>query len=119
MFLHLIKTKLDLNIEDNAIDRCHLVGCVSTHNKCPVLVKFTSYEHKQLEIKDRRQLKRTGIVVKEDLITANFCLLDHARKHRKVKNCWTLEGHVFEIIEGTNKAEVKIKINSSTDLANL
>ena len=39
VFLHLPITKLDLNMEDSAIDRCQYVGGVSTHNKPPVLVK--------------------------------------------------------------------------------
>ena len=38
MFLHLTKTKLDLNIEDSAIKGCYRVGSVSTHNKRHVLV---------------------------------------------------------------------------------
>ena len=87
MFLHLEKTKLDLNIEDCAIDRCHRVGSVSTRKKRPVLVKFTSYGHMQQVINNRRKVKRTGIVVKEDVTNAKSCLLDQTKKHKNAKNC--------------------------------
>ena len=75
MFLHKAKTKLDLKVEDNARDRCHRVGSASTHDKRQV--KFISYKHMQQVIKNRRKLKRIGIVMKENLTNANSCLLDH------------------------------------------
>ena len=73
----------------------------------------------QQVINNRRKLKRTCIVVKEDIANANSCQLDQSRKHKKVKNCWALDGRVFAIIEGTNKTDVKIIIKSTNDLAKL
>ncbi|PIK54717.1 hypothetical protein BSL78_08363 [Apostichopus japonicus] len=112
--------KLSITLEDEVIDRCHRVGrnYPGTSHR-PILVKFTSYQHKQKLIKARRKLKATGIVIKEDLTQENAKLLHLTQKKEKVKNCWTIDGRIIALVKTSDQQETKININSSTDLLKL
>lgn len=62
--------KLSINVEEKWIDRCHHVGkTLPGGSNRSILVKLTSYQHKQRLIQSKQ--KSTGIVIKEDLTQAN------------------------------------------------
>ena len=116
----LAREKLQFDLEDDHIDRCHRVGKSSADNKRPILIKLTSYQHKQKFMQTRRRLKSTGIVIREDLTQSNVQLLNDTRKKEKVANCWTFDGRIIALIKTSpDQPEKKQTIHSAADLDKL
>ncbi|KAJ8018476.1 hypothetical protein HOLleu_43520 [Holothuria leucospilota] len=67
----------------------------------------------------RRKLKATDIVIKEDLTHANYTLLSQTTKHDKVVNCWTSDGHLRALVKTNDQREIKVTINSVSNLSKL
>ncbi|PIK43755.1 putative exosome complex exonuclease RRP44 [Apostichopus japonicus] len=120
VFVKLAKEKLKLELNSDFIDRCHRLGrSTPGTNPRPILVKFLSYQHRREVIKARRNLKGSGITIKEDITMMNNRLLTETHRHVKVSNCWTVERRVIALVKSDNEEETKISINSSADLAKL
>ena len=60
-----------------------------------MIVKFVSRTTKSEIIQNRRALKGTKIVIKEDLTQTNQRLLKSAQEHRNVKSAWSSNGKIF------------------------
>ncbi|KAF2891996.1 hypothetical protein ILUMI_14178 [Ignelater luminosus] len=56
-----------VNIKDCFVDRCQRVGRQIPGKPQPIIVKFTSYQYRDLVIKTKRSFKHSNIFVKEDL----------------------------------------------------
>ena len=116
----LAKEKLAIDLDENCIDRCHRVGkTLPGASNRSILVKFTSYQYKRKIIQARRKLKSTGIVIKEDLTQTNNKLLALTQKHETVANCWTLDGRIIALTKTSDQQELKVTINSTSDLLKL
>lgn len=72
-------------MEESATDRCHCVRSVqhsATHR--PILVNFTSYQHKRNVIPARRKLKATGTVINSfSWGGGRFSLYRNVKRHGK------------------------------------
>jgi exosome complex exonuclease DIS3/RRP44 len=97
------KIGLDEDIELADIDRAHRVGSSRTKNR-PILVKFMSYQTRQLVFRARRKLRDDpeleplNIYINEDLTRLRDELLFKARQLRNrgmVSECWTYDGRVL------------------------
>ncbi|ELU03089.1 hypothetical protein CAPTEDRAFT_192278 [Capitella teleta] len=77
----------------NEIDRLHRTGKSSADGKPrPVLIKFTSYQHRLNLMNNQAALTGTNIFLNEDLTRKKNSLLWSARKEKKnetIKDCWS------------------------------
>lgn len=123
-----LNTSLALNppLEISHIDRLHRVGRPKT-NGTPrqVLVKFTSYQHRQKVMTKRSALKTTSspLYINEDLTKKRDDLLwccRMAKRNHQLKECWTSDGRVLikdlsdNIHRINNKSQLQQRIKGTT-----
>ena len=115
--------KLKLNVSTST-EKCYRVGLDSTtaeskqrsgakSNIKPraIFVKFINYKDKQNVLDNRRLLKSSGVVIREELVKAKLDLVRKAIKQFNSRNVWTRDGRIFAIKNGK-----RVTINSENDL---
>lgn len=113
LVLQLFREKMKLDIILSHIDRSHRIG-VKDNKKTKsraIIVKFVSYQSKNLIFKNKKVLKGTGIVIKEDLTIVRHQLLDLAVKKFGFRNVWTSDGNI--VVFYNNKKTI---VRSQEDL---
>ena len=94
---------MDLSVEE--IDRSHRVGRLVNDRPRPIIVKFISYRKRSEVFRNKKQLKGTGITVREDLTKRRHNLLKQCIEKHGVTNVWTLDGNVI-LKDGENKRRI-------------
>lgn len=90
----LCKDKLGLDISPALIDCSHrLPGRESQFR--PIIVTFVSRNTKKLVYNNKKLLKGSKIVIKEDLTNRRFQLLKMAAEKYGFKNAWSYEGKIL------------------------
>ena len=82
----------------------------------PIILKFTSKESRDRVLKNRRQLKDTGVSITEQLTPRKTALLKKANdfvKDRKLEAAWSHDGKI--IIKDSNGRIICISIESELD----
>ena len=86
-----------LTIEN--IDRLHRTGKPNSEGRArPILVKFTSYQHRARVMSRRKHLRGSNVFVNEDLTKRRNNLLWVCRGEKKggrIKDCWTTDGRIM------------------------
>ena len=82
------------------VERCHPVGLPNTKGYRQILIKFTSYQIKQLVYSNKKSLKNNlnGTFISEDLTRFNHNLvksLSGLKKDKKINSYWTMNGRIF------------------------
>ncbi|XP_030757167.1 uncharacterized protein LOC115883031 [Sitophilus oryzae] len=100
----LLKNKLNITVTKEDFDRCHRVGVSGTGmaGDRPVLVRFVSFLVRSEVYQNKRLLKKTGFVIREDLTGNRIKLVKEAINKYGVTNVWTVNGKVF-ILKNNNK----------------
>lgn len=103
--LKLFNNYLKQNIQLANIDRVHRIGKRSTQMSAssdssssrprPVIVKFVSYRNRRAVWQDKKKLKGTGIVIREDLAPTRLELWKKAVEKYNYRNVWTSDGTIF------------------------
>lgn len=117
--LSLFKNKMNLNVSIGDLDRTHRVGAVpgdksGTRSKLmhrPIIVKFVSYQARNLVFSNKKLLKGTGKIIREDLTKIRLQLLKSAINKFGTPNVWTSDGRI--IINSKNQ---KITITTQSEL---
>ena len=97
--INILQEKLNLNIDQSTIDRCHPIGKPKNGNRS-VLVKFLSYRQQREVLANRSKLKGTGIGISEDLTKTRYGLNINAVKKYGRKFVWTLDGKIYVKFRG-------------------
>jgi len=106
-----VAKKIGVQLDLTDIDRSHRVGRKVDGRTRPIIVKFVSYRKRREVFNAKKQLKNTGVTIREDLTRMRLDLLRDAISRFGEKNVWTSDG--FVIAKVNNK---KIRISSQTDL---
>ena len=69
----------------------------------PLLVKFVSYQSRQLVIKNRKLLKGSRMSIQEHLTRKNQDLLAKTRANPSVKEAWTSDGRIVALVRAGGK----------------
>ncbi|KAI4466558.1 l1 transposable element-related [Holotrichia oblita] len=109
--IDLCKNKLNLDIPSDKIDCSHRRRAKESNHR-PILVKFISRDKKKSVYNNKKKLKGTKIVIKEDLTASNNQLLKEAVKKYGGKSAWSNDGKIF--IKVHNKIKL---IKNLSDLA--
>ena len=94
----LAKEKLGVNISPGDIDRSHRIGKRLPEGTRSIIVKFISYKSRNEVIRNRRKLKGSKTVIREDLTKINQLLLKSANDNPVIKSAWSLDGRVYAIV---------------------
>ncbi|KAJ8982286.1 hypothetical protein NQ317_008015 [Molorchus minor] len=101
--LKLFKTNLKIDVTPGEIDRCYRVGKYKAGSIRPVLIRFVSFNTRSKIFNNKKLLKQTGYVIKEDLTQARLDLLKKATEKYGVKQVWTQNGKICTYISNRKK----------------
>lgn len=93
--LKVFNVDMKLNINPSHIDRCHRVGFKQGDNPRAIIVKFTSYKYKQLLYQNKRLLKGSKLIIKEDLTKVRVKEYRKATEMYGKNNVWTRDGLLY------------------------
>lgn len=96
LILGLINSKLKLNFDSCKIEACHRIG-KKTDKPRAIIVKFESYKFKQLVFANKKYLKGTSYVIREDLTATRNALLKESGNICGRQNTWTKDGVIHAI----------------------
>ncbi|CAH0563154.1 unnamed protein product [Brassicogethes aeneus] len=106
--INLINTKLNIKLT-NEIEMCYRIGIIN-RNKPRGIFKFQDCKTKEKIFKNKKYLKGSGIVIKEDLTRTRNTLVEEAVKKLELKNVWTEWGKVYvKINDNWHKGTVPLK----------
>ncbi|KAK9710818.1 hypothetical protein QE152_g25803 [Popillia japonica] len=105
------KEKMNIEVSKEMIDCSHRLGKEENHTK-PLLVKFVSKNIKQEIYKNKRKLKGSELVIKEDLTKKNIQLMKRVRDKYKTQKK-TVD------VDLTDEIEVEVACATPPELLNL
>lgn len=82
----------------------------------PLLVKFVSYQSRQMVIKNRKLLKGSRMSIQEHLTRKNQDLLAKTRANPSVKEAWTSDGRIVALVRATGGKYITRGIRGVKDL---
>lgn len=101
----------DISLSD--IDRSHRLGAprMSTGNRKPrpIICKLVSYAKRREIFTKKRQLRGTGITIREDLTSAKLQLLSAVSNKYGIKNVWSIDGTIIANIQGVKKRMFNVR----------
>lgn len=116
--LETFKDKLNTELSLNDINYCFRTGVKKDDRPRAIVVVFTSQYYRERILKNRKMLKGSKIVVREDLVRKVLVLLAHTKTKFGPKNVWVNRGQVF--VKKSDNSIIKIqnlREISSPDLA--
>lgn len=109
--LKLFNDKIKVNIKETDIQNCYRVSAKNRSDNEPpaILVRFSTNVARSAVMKNRKQLKSTGVNVKEDLTKFRRDLLKAAVNKFTSKKAWCLNGNVY--VKHNNVVHRLVKFN--------
>lgn len=95
LILSLFKNKMDVELLSGDIDKCYRLGEFKENNSRPILVRFVTFKARSEVYINKKKLKKTGFVIREDLTKYRLDLVKKAANKVESKNVWTMNGKVF------------------------
>jgi len=100
--LKLCREQLGVELPEGAICRSHRTGKMPSipgedgkKRHRPIIVRFTSYQHRRLVFNAKKRLKGSGIVIREDLTSRRLEVYRRAAAQFGGKKTWTQDGRVL------------------------
>ena len=87
-----VDNKLHIRVDVRDIDIAHRMGAFKADGNRPVICKFVSRMLKTRIIRERRKIKGTKIVLRDDLTLKNQKLLEDTFAVSNVKSVWSDNG---------------------------
>ncbi|CAH1170744.1 unnamed protein product [Phaedon cochleariae] len=113
----ILSSKMNIDIESWHLDSCYRVGKYVRDKNRPIMVRFSTLFHKNIVYQNKKKLKSTGVIVKEDLTVEQMKVFKAAIA--KVANngrVWTNFGNIFAKFNGENDL---IKLKCFDDVHNM
>lgn len=115
--LAIFTTTMHLELDERSIEFCYRLNKKETHKSRPVLVKFSSNYYKNVVYKNKRSLKSTNIIIREDLTREQLNIVTEAVKKINGSGVvWTNYGQVYVKLNGQQNGR---RISSLEDVAKL
>lgn len=108
--IQFLKNKLDIDLKETDIDIAHRLGKFSDDANRPVICRFVSRMNKQKVMKNRRLLKGSVFVIKEDLTRKNAKLLQDTSEVENVEAAWSDQGKIIALLISENDSDKKQKV---------
>ena len=93
--LKTISEELDIEIEENDLDRTHRIGSRNRKEGKPqaIIVKFTRYAIRNKVYSNKKKGK--NFLITESLTSRRYNLLEEAQEKYGVKNVWTFDSPIL------------------------
>lgn len=101
--ISIITNKLGIELPRTSIERCHRIGSFAAQKSRPILVRFAAFRVRCEVYKNKKMLKKSGVVIREDLTKSRLETLKKAVDKLGPKNVWTLNGNIHIIYENQKK----------------
>lgn len=102
----LLNEKMNCNINSHDIVSVYRTGTIRNDKPRHVVIKFCDNACKMKIYNNKKSLKGTGLVLKEDLIHSRVLMVQKASDKYGFKNVWTINGIIFA---KTNNGVQKIR----------
>lgn len=114
--LDVFNTKMKLSIKVADIKKCYRVPTKTQNNNKPppILVRFSNDAARISVLKNRKNLGKSGVFIKEDLTKYRLSLFQEAVQKFTSKCVWCLNGNVY-----VKRDSNVIRINSGADLCEI
>lgn len=112
--VNMCKKQLGIDIDVSQVCSSHRIGKTSEGKHRALIVKFTNHNTKSAVYNNKKLLKSTNIVIKEDLTYNKLQLLKLVSRKTDRKNVWTRDGVIFLRVNDQIR-----KICHESDLAGL
>lgn len=98
------------------VSRSHRLGPArpNRQNPRPIIVRFTTYNARDVIFKEKKKLKGTGMTITEQLTGTRMKIMKAAKEAFGMRNVWSTDGSVVVLHEGR-----KNKVNTHAALENL
>lgn len=106
-----VAKKIGVQLDLSDIDRSHRVGRKTNGGTRPIIVKFTSYRKRREMFSSKRNLKKTGITIREDLTRMRLEVLKKAVERFGQQNVWTTDGVVIVKVRNS-----KVRVRTIAEL---
>lgn len=117
VMITIIKEKIGVDIKEKYIEKCYRLGKPVNNRNRPIVVYFSRLDVKQNVYNNKKKLKGTGIVIREDLCPGKLKIIKMAlEKIGDNAELWTIDGRIFVKCRSTNKI---MKLNSEEDVFKL
>lgn len=108
-----IKKKLNIALEDCAVERCHRIGKLIRDKPRPIIIKFLSYKQRNLVFRNKKLLKGSSVVIREDLCSGRLGVYKEAVKKFGSPNVWTRDGSI--VIKMGNRIKTVVTVEDFND----
>lgn len=110
--IEILESKAQVTIEESKIMALHRIPGKIGMNK-PVLIKLINNSEKTKIMKKRKEMKRAGFRLVDDVTKSNTTLINTLSQHEKIESAWYFNGSVYaKTIEGRRH---KFDISSDID----
>ena len=105
--MEVIKTKVDIKISDNGIDRTHRIEKAKTKGKLrPIIIKFVRHNYMKKRFSSKKLLKDSVVSIMESFTAFRLKKLTNARETFGFKNVWTVDGRIFFSENGSQHPKI-------------
>ena len=101
-------------LSPSSIDIAHRVGPVTAKNTQTMICKFLIRTEKNRVMKERKELRKTGITITDDMTKMNLDFMKILKERADVHDTWFTNGKVF-INPKNSKAKLVVRLNSDID----
>ncbi|KAG5870107.1 hypothetical protein JTB14_021424 [Gonioctena quinquepunctata] len=115
--MEIINERMNLKVSESDVESCYRAGKFVADSNKPIMVKFYNTYHKHIVYNNRKLLKKTGIIIREDLTYEHIKLLKAAiSRVGETGKVWTIQGKLFIKLDTDKNYH---QINSMEDLAKI
>ncbi|CAG9823893.1 unnamed protein product [Phaedon cochleariae] len=94
--IEILNDKMNLNMKSHTIENTYKIGRFEVNKTRPILVKFSNNSYKNYAFSNKKKLKNTRIVMREDLTVDQLQNMKAAiQKIENYGKVWTNFGNVF------------------------
>lgn len=93
--IEFLNSKLKMGFTTSNIGECYRVGRQTDNKPRAILINFVNHKQRMEVYYKKRDLKGSGITMKEDLTTENLNKYTEASEKYGLKNTWTKNGVVY------------------------
>ncbi|KAG5865066.1 hypothetical protein JTB14_011899 [Gonioctena quinquepunctata] len=113
----IINERMNLKVSESDVESCYRAGKSVTDSNRPIMVKFYNRYHKHIVNNNKKLLKKTGIIIREDLTYEQIKLLKAAiSRVGETGKVWTNQGKLFINLDTDKNYH---QINAMEDLAKI
>lgn len=90
-----LNSKMNIDLKESDVQECHRIGKPNDKNRRVIFLRLRELQTKHKIYQNKKLLKGTGLVVREDLSSTRRKLMEEAIKRTNIKSVWSQNGIIF------------------------